>query len=136
MHCPGERIDARAHILQVNQETIQAAQHLGRRLPRLTVQAIDRHIERLVATVRRLDHVGLLFAPQSVLRSEHSLELARKLGRQQITGIAKRTIDRGLVHEQAKASAAENSRWLSEAPFEADFDAGATHKANTSVVAA
>ena len=52
---------------------------------RLAVQAVDRETERLIAAVRRLDHVRLLFAPQAVLRREDGGELpgnARPAGSQ------------------------------------------------------
>ena len=120
-HRPDERIDARAHVLQIDDEDIEPVEHLGGRPPRLAVEA-DRSARRGLDGVRGLDHVGLLFAPQAVLRRKDRPHLAGKPLGEQLAGVAEAVIDRGLVHEQAEARTAEQVRRLAEAHFQADLD--------------
>src|SRR5205085_2241669 len=92
--------------------------------------------KRLISSMRRLDHVRLLFAPQAVLRRENRSELTRESLGQQIAGVVKGTINRRLVHEQAKVRAAENGRRLCEAAFEAELNGHVIHTASTSAAGA
>ena len=102
LHGPDERVDPRADVLQVDHEAVEAAKHVGERPPRAGVQAVDRQIQRLVAAVRRLDHVRLLLAPQAVLRREEGRKLAGKSLGQHIARKPQPGIDRRLVQEQTE----------------------------------
>ncbi len=65
-----ERVDAAAEILQIDEQHIEAIHHRRGRTTHLTVETEDRNAERRIVEVRRLDHVVLLVAAQTVLRTE------------------------------------------------------------------
>jgi hypothetical protein len=64
------RVDARADVLQIDDERVEAGQHLCRRLARLAVERVDRNLPPRVACVVGLDHVLLHVRSESVLRTE------------------------------------------------------------------
>jgi len=67
-------VDARADVLQIDEQQIDAAQHVGGRFPRLAVERVDRHAAPLVLCVAGLDHVFLDVRSEPVLRSEDRAE--------------------------------------------------------------
>ncbi len=67
---PLESVDARADVLQVDDEGIDVGEHLRGRAAGLRVEAEDRDAEARVGAVRRLDHVVLTLTRDAVLRSE------------------------------------------------------------------
>ncbi len=67
-HRVGERVDARADVLQVHHQRVDVGEHGGRRLARLAVEAVER--KALPLGVPGLDHVVLVLAPEPVLRRE------------------------------------------------------------------
>jgi len=77
-----------------------------------------------MAAVGRLDHIGLFFTPQSVLRRKERLELAGKCGGQEIASVPQAPIHRRLVHEQAEARAAKHSGRIVEATLQTDRNVG------------
>ena len=64
-------VDARADVLQVDDEKVEARQHRGGRLTRLAIERVDRDVEDRVADMVGLDHVVLDVRAEPVLRSEH-----------------------------------------------------------------
>ena len=68
-------VDARADVLQIDDQHVEAAQHLRGRLARLAVERVDRHAPRLVAAVAGLDHVLLHVRAEPVLRAEQRGQL-------------------------------------------------------------
>ena len=77
-HAVGHRVDvgvdARADVLQIDDEHVEAVEHLGRRLARVAVEREHRHAPPAVPPVRRLDHVVLQIGPEPVLRPEERRE--------------------------------------------------------------
>jgi hypothetical protein len=65
-----ERVDAAADVLQIDEQHIERAHHWARRSPHCAVEAEHRDTELRVREIRRLDHVVLLVAAQTVLRAE------------------------------------------------------------------
>ena len=97
-----------ADILEVDDEHVEIAQHLGRRLARLAVQRVDRHAADLVVRVPRLDHVVLHVRPEPVLRAENGGQL-RAAGAAASRSATWRelAIDRRRVADDADAAAVE-----------------------------
>ncbi len=58
-HGVDEGVDARANVLQIDDQNVDEAEHLLGRLARLAVEREDRNVAAPVLVVRRLDHVVL-----------------------------------------------------------------------------
>ena len=65
-----ERVDARAEVLQVDQQHVERLHHRRRRPAHLAVEAEDRDPVGRILVVVGLDHVVLLVAAHAVLRAE------------------------------------------------------------------
>ena len=65
-----ERVDAAPEILQVDEQHVEAVHHRVGRPAHFAVQAEHRDAVHRIVEVRRLDHVVLLVAAQSVLGTE------------------------------------------------------------------
>ena len=96
-HAVGHRIDigvdARADVLQVDDEHVDPAQHVGGRLPRLAIQGIDRHAPPRVVAVRRFHHVVLHVGAETVLRAENRRDRDAFRGRGPVDHMDKTAID-------------------------------------------
>ena len=109
-HRVDEGVDARADVLQVDDEDVEVPQHRLGRLPRFAVERVDRHAWRAVAAVRRLDHVVLQVGVEAVLRTEDRGERHAFGAREPIADMDELGVDRGRVGDDADATAAEASR--------------------------
>ena len=69
-HRVDEGVDARADVLQIDDEDVQPLQHLGGGLAGLAVERVDRHAPPRIRRVRRLDHVVLEIGAEPVLGAE------------------------------------------------------------------
>ena len=73
-HAVGHRVDVgvdpRPDILQIDDEHVEAREHVGRRLARVAVEREHRHPPPAVLAVRGLDHVVLQIRAEAVLRPE------------------------------------------------------------------
>ena len=94
-------VDARADVLQVDDERLDAAQHVGGRLPRLAVQGIDRHASPRVVAVRRFHHVVLHVGAETVLRAENRRKCDAFRGHGPVDDMDEAAIDRRMVTDDA-----------------------------------
>ena len=70
-----ERIDPTTQILQIDEDHVECIHHRIGRLAHLSIEAEDRDAMHRIVEVRRLDHVVLLVAAQTMLRTEGSADL-------------------------------------------------------------
>jgi hypothetical protein len=116
---PDKRVDARADVLEVDDEQIEAVEHLRRRLARLGVETVHGHAEPLVGAVAGLDHVVLLARPEAVLGTEQRLQRAREPRVQHLGGVPETAVDRSLVAEQTETTrATQHLGWCGAGDFE------------------
>ncbi len=100
-------IDARADVLEVDDEHVDEIEHLRRRLAGLAVEREDRHVAARVGAVRRLDHVVLEIGAEAVLRAEDGGELeVRRFGKL-VDHVAEGVIDGSRVSQDADAEPVE-----------------------------
>ena len=104
-HGVDERVDARADVLQIDDQHVEPAQHVGRRLTGVAVEREDRDLAAAVAAVRRLDHVVLQVRAEPVLRSEERRQRDLGILKEPIRGVLELRVDRGWVAHEADALA-------------------------------
>jgi len=113
-HAVGHRVDvgvdARADVLQVDDQRVQAPQHLGRRFPRVAVQRVDGDALRWVVGVRCLDHIVLHVRPESMLRAEDGRQVDTVARHQLVHNVNQAMSHRGVVADHADARAVEARR--------------------------
>ena len=102
-----ERIDAATQVLQIDENDIECAHHRISRLAHLAIQAEDRDAMHRVVEVRRLDHVVLLVAAQTMLRTERGGELDVAARGQRIERVRQVLRDGSRMREQCNAPAVE-----------------------------
>ena len=105
--CRDEGVDAAAEILQIDEQHVAAGQHGWRRSAHRAVEAEHRDAVYRIEEVRRLDHVVLLVAAQSVLGAEGGAQLQIGEGRQGVDGVRQVGGDRRRVRDQGDAAAAQ-----------------------------
>ena len=101
-HRPGERVDPRTDVLQIDDQALQPLEHRRRGLSRLAVKAVDRHAEHFVSAVPGFDHVFLLLTPESVLRREQRGEPPGKPAGEKRRGVFEFLVHRRLVRKQSE----------------------------------
>ena len=74
---PNERVVTGAGVLQIDDERIKFAQHLGRRLPVRPVEAVNRDAETRVREAIPLNHVVLRLAKVAVLWAKERCEVKK-----------------------------------------------------------
>ena len=109
-HRVDEGVDARADVLQVDDQHVDEAQHLGRRFARLAVEREDRDVAPRVLVVRRLDHVVLQVRPIPVLRAEDGREGEVGRDAQPLGDVLKVPVDRGRVGDHPDPEALQTRR--------------------------
>src|ERR1700704_5571800 len=72
-------IDSTSHVLHVKDHDIDVPQHCLRRLPCFAVQRIDRKPGLAINTVFSLNHIVLNIPANSMLRSEHRLQIKLRM---------------------------------------------------------
>ncbi len=102
-----EGVDARAEVLQVDEQNVERLHHRGRRPAHFAVQAEDRDPVGRVDVVGRLDHVVLLVAAHAVLRPECGGQAEVLMRCERIDRVREIGGDRGRVGEQGDATAIE-----------------------------
>ena len=75
-HRVDEGVDARPDVLQIDDQRVEAGEHLRRRLARFAVERIHGHAPDLVLSVPRFDHVVLDVGSEAVLRPEERRQAA------------------------------------------------------------
>ena len=113
-------IDARAHILEINDEHVDAVEHCLGGLARFAVQGIHGHAAEIVGAVRRFDHVFLDVRAEALLRSEDCAKPHARVRGQPIGDVNQAVIDRRRVADDADALAVE--RCGGEKPFRPELD--------------
>ena len=83
-----------------------------------------------MSTMSSLDHIRLLFAPESVLWRKNRPQLSRKFLGQQITGQTNVSVHRRTIHNYGKTASSEYLLLIGQQPFEPDAKFGilAAHK--------
>jgi hypothetical protein len=102
-----ERVDSTAQILQVDEDHIECVHHRIGRLAHLAIEAEDRDAMHRIVEVQRLDHVVLLVAAQTMLRTEGCAELDVAASSQRIERVSQVFGDGGRMSEQCHALALE-----------------------------
>ena len=113
-HAVGHRVDVgvdpRADILQIDDEHIEIAQHVGAGLARFAVERIDRHPPPAVARMGRLDHVVLHVGAKPVLRAEERRHGDVRIIGQPIGRMPEIAVDgRGVAHDPDAAPGNERA---------------------------
>ena len=109
-HRVDEGVDAGADVLQVDDQRVEPRQHLGRGLPRLAVERVDRYPQRPILRVGRLDHVVLQVGAEAVLRAENGAEPDGLAQGDPIDDVPERAVDRGRIGDDADAQAVQAVR--------------------------
>ena len=109
-HRVDERVDARADVLEVDDERVEALEHLGGRLARLAVERVDGDLPPAVRGVRRLDHVVLQVRMEPVLRPEDGAKRHAVRASHPFDDVAETVIDGGGIGHHADAPAVEPPR--------------------------
>ena len=108
-HRPNEGVDAHAHVLEVEEEGVEAVEHGGRRFADLAVKRVDRQARDGIGVVVRLDHVVLLLAARAVLGAEEGTKIeagcADRVGGEDEVGGDRRGVD-----DEAQTCTAEPGR--------------------------
>ena len=120
---PGERVVARADVLQVDDERVEAAERRpGRRAPR----AVEAHDREPGGRVARRAHRGVVLrgTPEPVLRREQAHEPHAREIREQRRGVGEPRIDRRLVGEQRDPPPPQQRAPAADEDLETGFDAG------------
>ncbi len=118
-----EGIDSATQVLQIDEEGIEGIHHRIRRLAHLAIQAEDRDAMHRIVEVGRFDHVVLLVAAQTMLRTESCGELYVAARGQRVERMRQVLRDRSGVREQGYAPALERraQSGLSEKSIDAEF---------------
>src|SRR5215475_14906256 len=102
-----ERIDPTPKVLQVDKHHIERVDHLVCRLAHLSVETENRNTVYWIVVVRRLDHVVLLVAAQTMLGPESGADLDVAARDKRIQRMRQILRNGGRVREQRQASAFE-----------------------------
>ena len=109
-----ERINSTAQILQIDEDHVEGIHHRIRRLAHVSIKAEDRDAMHRIDEVRRLDHVVLLIAAQTMLRTEGSADLHVAACSQRIQRVRQVFRDGSGMREQCHAPARE---WRAQSRF-------------------
>lgn len=93
---------------------------------------MDRQAESRMDRMRRLDHIRLLFTPQSMLGSEQRRQLFAKPACEQIHRQLQVAVDRSLIAQQANSRAMQFVAGCSEEALKTNLNALAYHLFNCS----
>jgi hypothetical protein len=102
-----EGVDARADVLQVDEQQVEGVHHRRGRPPHGAIEAAHGDAEARVGEVRRLDHVVLLVAAHAVLRTEGGREAQVAARRQRVERVREIGGHRGRMGEQRHTAAGE-----------------------------
>ena len=117
---PEVGVNARADVLQVDDQDIETLEHRLSRFSHIGVKTVHRDLSQRIKRVRRLDHVVLLLGPQAVLRSEQRRQLARQALAEDFIGGAEAGVDRRLIHHQPEPGTAQDLRRVGRANFKSE----------------
>ena len=109
--------------MQVDEDDIECVHHRRRRLSHLAIQAEDRDAMHRVGEVGSLDHVVLLVAAQTMLRTERSGQIYVGARGKRIKRMPQILGDRSGMREQHYAPALQRGAQprLGEKPVDAEF---------------
>ena len=102
-----ERINAAAQVLQIDEDDVACLHHRIRRLAHLAIQTEHRNAVHRIFEIRRLDHVVLLVAAQTMLRAERGGDLDVTASGQRIERMRQVSGDRSGMREQRYALVVE-----------------------------
>ena len=124
-----EGVDPATHVLQIDQQDVDAIEHPGGRAANLSVQTVHRDAVNRIDEVRRLDHVVLLVPAQAVLGTERRDDVQVAERRERVQGMREIPRDRCRVREEPEPLAPKRlaqCRFLQEAVYpELHADGGA-----------
>src|SRR5262249_50216330 len=111
-HRVNERIDARAHVLKIEDQRVHVPQHLLRSLAKLAVKRIGHNASARVAEALPFNHRVLRLAANSVLRSEEGRQINVGATMKQVCGMPEIVIYRGRVAYQSDARSADEREFF------------------------
>ena len=117
---PEVGVNARADVLQIDDQDIETLEHRLSRFSHIGVKTVHRDLSQRIEHMRRLNHVVLLFGPQAVLRPKQRRQLARQTLVEDFIGGAEAEVDRRLIHHQPEPGTAQDLRRVGRANFKSE----------------
>ncbi len=113
-HRVGVGIDARAHVLQIDHQRVEAKQHVLGGLADFAVQREHRHGAARVPAVWRFDHVVLQVGAESVLRAEDRCQPDLRILEDRVGAMAETAAHRRRVADETNPLPGEKGTVRSE----------------------
>src|SRR5499426_4179899 len=121
-HRVNESVDARAHVLKIEDQRVHVAQHLLGRLAKLAVKRIGHNASARVAEALPFNHVVLRLAANSVLRSEEGRQINVGATMKQVCGMPEIVIYGGRVANQSDARSADEREFFRQQNLQSERD--------------
>ena len=125
-HAVGHRVDVgvdpRSHVLEIDDEHVEAIQHVVGRLTSVAVERVHRHAPPAVPPVRRLDHVVLQIGAESMLGAEEGCKRDFGIFEQPVGSMRQAGINRRRVAHEPDAAAGNQPAIDCEEPIDAGRD--------------
>src|SRR5262245_27873109 len=121
-HRVNECVDARAHVLKIEDQRVYAAQHLSGRLAKLAVKRMSHNARARVAKAPPFDHIVLRLAANSVLRSEKGRQINAGMAVKQVRGMSKIVIYRSRVANQSDTRSANERKLFRQQNLQSERD--------------
>src|SRR5262245_33911827 len=121
-HRINERVDARAHVLKIEDQCIYVAQHLLSRLTKLAVKRMSHNARARVAEALPFNHIVLRLASDSMLRPEKSRQINAGMAVKQVCGVPEIVIYRSRVANQSDARSADQRVFFRQQSLQSERD--------------
>src|SRR5215475_10719290 len=121
-HCVNEGVDARAHVLKIEDQCIYVAQHLLSRLTKLAVKRMRHNARARIAEAFPFNHVVLRLAANSVLRSEKGRQIDLGMAVKQVCGVPEIVIYRSRVANQPDTRPANEREFIRQQNLQSERD--------------
>src|SRR5215468_8746236 len=121
-HRVNESVNARAHVLKIEDQRVHVAQHLLGRLAKLAVKRMNHNASARIAEALPLDHVVLRLAANSVLRSEKGRQIDVGMAVKQVGGVPEIVIYRSRVANQPDTRSANERESFRQQNLQSERD--------------
>src|SRR5215470_18930679 len=121
-HRVNERVDARAHVLKIEDQRIYVALHLLGRLAKLAVKRMGHNASARIAEALPLDHVVLRLAANSVLRPEKGRQIDVGMAVKQVCGVPEIVIYRSRVANQPDTRSTNEREFFRQQNLQSERD--------------
>src|SRR5262249_31292437 len=132
LHCKSHRIDKgvnpRPHILQVENQNVDIAEHLFGRFPHLAIKRPGHYAREWIAKAFPFNHVVLSFTANAMLRAKEGCGFSPPVRVKEVRGVADRVIDRRRMANQTNARIPQQAHLFFEKAFESERDVGSDHR--------